>query len=149
MGSSAAQLADVLDVDRPDVTEQQHQDRQSNRRLCRGDGQDEEHEHLSSRVAEEAGEGDEVEVDGEEHQLDRHQDDENVASVEKDTDDADRKQDGPENQVMRQRRLRQPCHVDSPQLPPGRDGGGPNSKSFTTEDTEHTEKISSKALDNR
>ena len=40
------QAAEVLDVDRADVAEQQHQDREADRRLGGGDGEDEEHEHL-------------------------------------------------------------------------------------------------------
>src|SRR6266436_122447 len=96
-----------LDVDRADITEQQDQDREPDRRFSGGDGEDEKHEYLTSGVAQEARERDEVEVDGEQHELDRHQHDQDVAPVEENADYADRKQDRPEDQVMQQRRLRQ------------------------------------------
>ena len=42
----------VFDVDRADVAEQQHQDRESDRRLGRGDREDEEHENLARDIVE-------------------------------------------------------------------------------------------------
>src|ERR1700674_1912600 len=80
-----------LDVDRADVAKQQDQDRKPDRRFGGGNRQDEEDEHLAGGVAEEARERDEVEVDGEQHELDRHQHDEDVAPVEENADYADRK----------------------------------------------------------
>jgi hypothetical protein len=44
--------------------------------------------------------GDEIHVDGEQHQLDRHQKDDHVLAIEKDPDDADREQHCTENQEM-------------------------------------------------
>ena len=75
------------------VAEQHDQDREADRRLGRRDGQDEEHEHLPGEVAEEVRERDEVEVDREQHQLDRHQQHDHVLAVEEDADHADREQD--------------------------------------------------------
>ena len=39
------------------------------------------------------GEGDEIHIHRKQHQLDRHQDNDQILPVKKDTDDADRKQD--------------------------------------------------------
>src|ERR1700674_5008797 len=102
--TSSLELAEFLDVDRTDVAEKKHQDGEPDRGLRGGDGQYEEHENLPGRIAEEAREGDEVEVDREQHQLDRHQHDEDVAAIEKNADHADGEQDRPEDEVMRQRR---------------------------------------------
>ncbi|SIT40995.1 hypothetical protein BN2475_270203 [Paraburkholderia ribeironis] len=51
-------------------------------------------------VAEVMRERDEIGVHCEQHQLDRHQDDEDVAAVQENADDADRKQDRAEDKVM-------------------------------------------------
>ncbi len=45
-------------------------------------------------ITEEIGKGDEVHVDGQQHQLDRHQQDDDVLAVQEDTRDAQAKQDG-------------------------------------------------------
>src|SRR5688572_25509096 len=60
---SALHRVDFGDVDRAPVTEQRDQDGQADRSLGRGDGQDEEHEHLTGRVGQLARERDEVDVD--------------------------------------------------------------------------------------
>src|SRR5271169_5523475 len=111
---SSLELIELLDIDRADVAEEQHQDREPDGRLRGGAGEDEEDEYLPGGIAEETREGDEVEVDGEQHQLDGHEHDEHVAPVEENPDHADREQDRPEDQVMRQRRLRQVRHVAPP-----------------------------------
>src|SRR5262245_32412359 len=48
-------------------------------------------------------EGDEVQVDREQHQLDRHQQHDQVAAVEEDADHADREQDRAQHQEVRKR----------------------------------------------
>src|SRR5262249_24456670 len=73
------------------------------RRLRRGHREDEEHEHLPGQVVQEMREGDEVHVDGEQHQLDRHQQHDEVLAVEEDADHADREEEPPEDQVMIER----------------------------------------------
>src|SRR5688500_15107878 len=45
-------------------------------------------------------EGDEVQVDGEQHELDRHQQHDDVAPVEEDAHHADREQDRAEHQIV-------------------------------------------------
>src|SRR5262249_57421011 len=49
---------------------------------------------LADQIAEEGREGDQVDVDREQDQLDRHQDDDHVLAVEEDAENADREQDG-------------------------------------------------------
>src|SRR5690606_24366861 len=62
---------------------------------------------------EEMREGDEVHVDREQHQLDRHQDDDQVAPVQEDPDDTDREEDGAEREVVREAQGEVAAH-DSP-----------------------------------
>src|SRR5437660_7017066 len=97
---SSFQRIQVFDVDAADVAEQHHQDRKADRRLRRRHREDEEHEHLPGDVAEEVGEGDEVEIHREQHQFDRHQEHDQVAAVEEDPDHADREQDRGQHQVV-------------------------------------------------
>src|SRR3954468_4745153 len=58
--SSALERVELVDGDGRPGSEQHDQDRQPDRRLGRGDGEDEEHEHLAGHVAEVMREGDEV-----------------------------------------------------------------------------------------
>ena len=69
-----------------------------------GDGQDEEHEDLPRHVAQVARERDEIEVDREQHELDGHEQDDDVLPVEEDARHADGEQDGAQHEKMRQRR---------------------------------------------
>src|SRR5918993_4139014 len=71
--SSALQRIQLVDVDARLVAEQQHQQRQADGRFGRRHRQDEEDEDLAVHVAEEVREGDEVHVDGQQHQLHAHQ----------------------------------------------------------------------------
>src|ERR1700674_2737052 len=96
------QAVEIIDVDGLQVAEKHHQDRQTDRGLRRGNGQYEEYENLSGDVVQVIREGDEIHVDREQHQLDRHQQDDDVLAVQKDPDDADREQDRAEDQEMRQ-----------------------------------------------
>src|SRR5690606_8182512 len=65
---SALQRVEFGDVDGAPVAEQRDQDRQADRGLGRGHGEDEEHEDLARRIAELAREGDEVDVHRQQHQ---------------------------------------------------------------------------------
>jgi D-arabinose 5-phosphate isomerase GutQ len=105
--SSSLQRVQVFDVDRAQVAEQHHQDRQADRRLRGGDRQDEEDEHLARDVAQEMREGDEIHVHREQHQLDRHQQDDHVLAVEEDADHGDREQQRAEHQEMGERQRHQ------------------------------------------
>src|SRR5690606_34245141 len=74
------------------------------RGLGRGHGEDEEHEYLPGRVAGVARERDEVDVDREQHQLDRHQQDDHVLAVEEDARDADAEQRRAQREVVAERK---------------------------------------------
>ena len=65
--------------------------------------ENEEDEDLPRDVAEVVREGDEVRVHREQHQLDRHQQNDDVLAVEEDADHRDREQQRAEDQKMRQR----------------------------------------------
>src|SRR5690606_39072575 len=100
---SALQRIDFADIDGAAGTEQGHQDRQADRGLGRGHGHDEEHEQLPGGIAQLAREADEVDVDRKQHQLDRHQQDDDVLAVEEDAGDADAEQHRAQREVMAQR----------------------------------------------
>src|SRR6185312_2483418 len=57
--------------------------------------------------------GDEVNVDREQHQLDRHQDDDDVLAVKEDAEDPEREEDRRDGQVMAE-----PDHQSASTLPP-------------------------------
>src|SRR5690606_506610 len=97
---SALQRVEFGDVDRAPVAEQRDQDRQADRGLGRGHGEDEEHEDLAGGIAELARERDEVDVHREQHQLDAHQQDDHVLPVEEDAGDADAEQRSGQRQVV-------------------------------------------------
>src|SRR5512140_3557585 len=97
---SALEGVEFVDQEVGLVAEQQHQDRQADRRLRRGDRQDEEHEDLSVHVAQVIGERDEVHVDGQQHQLDRHQQHDQVAPVQEDADHREAEQHGAQREEM-------------------------------------------------
>src|SRR5690242_13834630 len=91
---------DVFDGDAAAVAEIDDEDGEADRRLGGGDGQHEHGEDLSDEVVQKGREGDEVDVDGEQHELDRHEDDDDVLPVEKDAEDADREQDCGHGQIV-------------------------------------------------
>src|SRR5258707_11841913 len=99
---SAPHHPDVLDLDRAAVAEIDDQDREADRRLGRRHGQHEHREDLADEIVEDNREGDEVDVDREQHQLDRHHDDDDVLAIEKDAEDPEREQDRGDGQVMGQ-----------------------------------------------
>src|ERR1700722_4812086 len=78
---SALQRIDVLNRDRAAIAVVSHQDRKADRRLRRRHRQDEERKDLPREIARISREGDEVDVDGQQDEFDRHQDDDNVLVV--------------------------------------------------------------------
>src|SRR5687768_17213233 len=100
--ASASHHADVFDLDRAAVAEIDHEDGEADRRLGGRHGQHEHREDLADEVVEQYREGDEVDVDREQHQLDRHHDDDDVLAVEKDAEHAGREEDRRDGQVMRE-----------------------------------------------
>src|SRR4029453_18352619 len=83
---------DVFDLDGPAVAEIDHEDGKTDRGLRGGHGQHQHGEHLAHDIALEDREGDEVDVDREQHQLDAHQDDDDVLAVQEDAEDAQGKE---------------------------------------------------------
>src|SRR6266508_1111129 len=97
---SALHQIDVLDRDRAAIAEIGDQNGEPDGGFGGGDGEHQEREDLADEVAEEAREGDQVDVDREQDQLDRHQDDDHVLPVEENAEDAEREQDCGNRQVM-------------------------------------------------
>src|SRR3954470_7484654 len=102
ISASAVHHVDVFDRDRAAVAEIDHQDRKTDRGFRGRHGQHEHGEDLPHHVAEEMREGDQVDVDREQHQLDRHQDDDDVLAVQEDAEDPDGEQDRRDGQVVRE-----------------------------------------------
>src|SRR5688572_23156520 len=78
------------------VAEDADDDRQPDRRFSRGNGHDEDHEHLPGDAVE-PGQRDEGEIHGVEHELDAHENDDRVAACEH-ADHADDEQNRGEKQ---------------------------------------------------
>ena len=76
------------------------EDGEADRRLRRRHGQHEHGEDLADEIAEVGREGDQIDVHGEQHQLDRHQDDDDVLAVQEDAEDPEGEQDRGDGQVM-------------------------------------------------
>src|SRR4051812_31512823 len=106
--ASALHDVDVLNRDGSAIAVEHDEDRQSDRGFGGRDRQHDQGEDLAGDVAQMGREGDEVDVDGEQDQLDRHQDDDHVLAVEKDAENAEREQHGGDGQVVVQ-----PDHADS------------------------------------
>src|SRR5580658_198211 len=100
--ASALHQVDVFDGDGAAVAEVDDEDGEADRCLGGRDGEHEHGEDLADEIVEtQTGrEGDEVDVDGEQHQLDRHQHDDDVLAIEEDAEDAEREDDGGKDQVM-------------------------------------------------
>src|SRR5512135_1059007 len=113
---SAFHTVDFADVDRRAVAEQHDQDCQPDRRLRRGHGQDEEHEHLAGDIAEETRERDEIHVHREQHQFDRHQQHDDVLAVDEDARDRNAEQDRAEADVVGQGQVHAFDHGVAPPL---------------------------------
>src|SRR5688500_10807611 len=97
---SPLHLVDVVDRDRAAASEVDDEDGEADRRLAGGDGEDEHGEDLPDHVAEIGGEGDQVDVDAQEDELDRHQDDDDVLPVEEDSEHPEHEQDRADGEVM-------------------------------------------------
>src|SRR5580704_9943709 len=84
MACSALHQVDVFDRDRAAVAVVSNQDRKPDRRLGCRDGENQQRVDLAHEIAEMTREGDQVDVDGKQDELDRHQDDDDVLAIEKD-----------------------------------------------------------------
>src|SRR6202050_25489 len=91
---------DVFNRNRATVAEIGDENRKSDRSLrCRHREHDQRID-LADDVAEETRERHQVEVDGEQDELDRHQDDDDVLAVEEDAQNPEREQDRGDRQIM-------------------------------------------------
>src|SRR5665213_730051 len=91
---------DVLDPDRPAVAEINQQNGEPDSGFRRRHRQHEHREDLADQIVEHDREGNEIDVDREQHQLDRHQDDDDVLAVEKNPENPEREEDCRDGQVM-------------------------------------------------
>src|SRR5581483_5228847 len=96
---SALEKIDFRHVDGTAVAEIDDDDGESDGGLGRRDGQ---REDLANEIGVERGEGNEIEVHREQHQLDAHQADDDVLAVPEDAEDAEREQDCRHCEVMRE-----------------------------------------------
>ena len=87
-------------MDALEITEQHDQNGQTNRSFCSGNGQDEENENLTREILEEMGKRDKIHVDRKKHQLNSHQQYDQVFPVEEDTDNTDREENSAQYQEM-------------------------------------------------
>src|SRR6266478_8145932 len=99
LGSALHQI-DVFNRDRAAVAEVNHQHGKTDRSFRGGDREHDQRKHLADDIAEEGRERYQIEVDGEQDQLDRHQDDDDVLTVEEDAEDPRREQDRADSQIM-------------------------------------------------
>src|SRR5262249_25593236 len=97
---SALHQVDVFDRDRAAVAIVRHQKGKADRRLGGRHGQHQERVDLADEVADMGREGHQIDVHGEQDQLDRHQDDDDVLAVEKDAEDPEREQDGGNREIV-------------------------------------------------
>src|SRR5579864_1224499 len=93
---------DVFDLDGAPIAVIDHQDRKADRRLRRRHRQHEHREHLPHQIVQKRRERNEVDVDREQHQLDLHQDDDDVLAIEEDAENAKREEDCGDGQVVRE-----------------------------------------------
>src|SRR6516164_7526411 len=103
IATSALQRIQVVDVDAAALAEYHDQNGESDRGLGRGHRQHEEDEDLAANVAQVAREGHEVEVGGEQQQLDAHEQQDHVLAIEEDARDGDREQDRRQGEQLSER----------------------------------------------
>src|SRR5262245_5280949 len=96
----ALHLADVFDRDRAAVAEIDDQYGEPDRRLGRRHGQHQHCEDLADDVALEHRERHQVDVDREQHELDAHQDDDDVLAVEEDAEHAEGEQHRRDREIV-------------------------------------------------
>src|SRR5215203_994360 len=101
--ASAFQAVEVFDINGLQIAKEHNQDRQSDGGLGGGHRENEEHENLARGIAEIMRKSDEIHVHRQQHELDRHQQDQHVLAVQEYPDHADREKDRAQYQVMLQR----------------------------------------------
>src|SRR5215469_1267579 len=98
--ASALHHVDVFDPDRATVAEIDDEDREADRGFGRRHRQHEHREGLADEVVQKDREGDEIDADREQHELDRHQHDDDVLAIEKNPENSEREEDRGDGQVM-------------------------------------------------
>src|SRR6476660_1098634 len=97
---SALHHVDVFDGDGAAIAEIDDEDGEPDGGFRRRHGQHEHGEDLADQIPQVGREGDQIDVDGEQHQLDRHQDDDDVLAVEEDAEDPEGEQDRADREIM-------------------------------------------------
>src|SRR5687767_1419468 len=103
VSNSTLETVEIFHVDGVQVPEQHHQDGKTDRRLGRSHSQDEEDENLTGGIAQVMGERDEIHIHRQQHQLDCHQQNNNVLAVQEDADDGNSEQDCAKDQEVCER----------------------------------------------
>ena len=93
-------MLSFIHVDAGFVAEQLHQNRQADGRFSSRHGQDEENKDLAVQVTQVVRERHEVHVDREQHQFNRHQQDDQVFAVQEDADHREREQNRTQCEVV-------------------------------------------------
>ena len=96
----ALQAVQIIHMDGFEVTEQHDKNSQTDSRLGSSNRQNEEDEDLPRKILKIVREGNEVHIHREQHQLDGHQDNDQILPVKENPDDANGKQNGAEYQKM-------------------------------------------------
>src|SRR6056297_163810 len=98
--ASAFHHVDVFDGDRAAIAEETNEDGKADGRLGSGDRQHEKREHLPHQITQIRRKRDEVDIDRQEHQLDRHQQDDHVLAVQKQAENAYHEQGRRHREIM-------------------------------------------------
>src|SRR6478672_10797951 len=97
---SAFQQVNFGDIDGAAITEVDDDDGEADGGLGRGDGEHDQRKDLPDQVIVERRKGDEIEVHRKQHQLDAHQNDDDVFAIEEDAENAKGEQDRGDGEVM-------------------------------------------------
>src|SRR4029078_9441974 len=100
MPRSALHHVDVFDRDRSAISIVDDDDRKPDCRLGCRNRQNEEREYLPDEVVVEMRKRDEVDIDGQQNQLDRHQNDDDVLAIDENTEDAEREEARGHRQIV-------------------------------------------------
>src|SRR4029077_14459330 len=100
IAQSALHHIDVFHGDRTAVAIENNENCKTNGRFGRGNRQNEQGEDLADDVVQERRVGNHVDVDRQQDQFDRHQDDDDVLTVQEDTENAEYEEDGADRQVV-------------------------------------------------
>src|SRR6185437_16089852 len=91
---------DVFDRNRAAIAVEHDEDGEPNRGFRRGNREHDQRKYLSDDVAEMSGERNQIDVDRQQNQFDRHQNDDHVLAVEEDAENPEREQDRGDRKIM-------------------------------------------------